>query len=287
MSADEDKYPVESDRRRFVKGVVGSAAVAGLASTGAAAINTATPPSGSGGGTTQFMGIELVGGPAPRGMPQIPIRIADDGTIIGRWPEASEQQEGGQTVVVAEEEIGGQTYSSEWFQYCGIQTSPAIAPGADRNNTFVSAENPPYEWQGELQAGAPLNISDFDNYRDWNNGIGSSIGKPAQATWRSEDLDAADELVVLVIRSPLIEEAAQNDEWLAASTEQGVIAIMYTCTHFCCIPSFKSIQSVEELGYGDDVFCQCHESIYDPFTILQQQFTSLPRPDNLGSGGGG
>lgn len=289
MSADEDKYPVESDRRRFVKGVVGAGAVVGLGSTGAAAINTATAPSGSGGGVTQFMGIELLGGPAPRGMPQIPIQIADDGTISGYWPEVQEREVEGQTVQIAEEELGGITYSSEWFQYCGQQTSPAIAPGTDRNNTFLSSGSTQYQWQtDQLQEGAPLNIDHFQDYQEWGNGIGDDgVGKPALATWRSEELDAGDTLQALVIRSPRIEEAAQDDEWLAATTDQGVFAIFFTCTHFCCIPGYKTLEGAEGAGVGDGILCQCHQSRYDPFNILQQQFVSLPRPDDLGSEGGG
>jgi Rieske Fe-S protein len=292
MSTNEDKYPVESDRRRFVKGVVGAAAVAGIGSTGAAAINTATPPAGSGGGITQFMGIERTGGPAPRGMPQIPIEIGDDGTISGYWPEVREEEIDGQTITLAEEEIAGITYTADWFQYCGIQTSPAILPAADHNNDFLSSETTQYEWQNEeLEAGEPLTLEHFDDYEEWGNEIGSDgIGKPAAATWRSDELDSGDQLNVLVIRSPQIEELAEEDEWLAETTDQGVFAILNVCTHFCCIPGYKVSETAERIGAGDGIFCQCHQSIYDPFEIFQQQFVALPRPDDLeaeADGGGG
>ena len=289
MSSNEDKYPVESERRRFIKGVVGAGAVGGIGAPGAAAINTATPPKGAGGGITQFMGIELTGGPAPRGMPQIPVEVGDDGTIRGYWPEVFEEQVDGRTVVRAEEEIAGITYSEQWFQYCGIQTSPAIIPDADRNNEFISADATQYEWQQEeAEGGEPLNMEHFQDYEEWGNGIGNAgVGKPAMATWRSQDLGAGDQLNVLVIRSPLIEEAAQNDEWLNATTHNGVFAIMNTCTHFCCIPGYKVAERSERIGAGDGIFCQCHQSIYDPFSIFQQQFVALPRPDDIGEGDGG
>ncbi len=51
--SDSDKYPADSGRRRFVKGVVGGAALAGVGTTGAAAVNSATSSTGSGGGPTQ------------------------------------------------------------------------------------------------------------------------------------------------------------------------------------------------------------------------------------------
>ena len=41
-----DKYPSESGRRRFVKGVVGSAALSGVGVSGAATVNLTTQPSG-------------------------------------------------------------------------------------------------------------------------------------------------------------------------------------------------------------------------------------------------
>ncbi|MEM4779957.1 MAG: ubiquinol-cytochrome c reductase iron-sulfur subunit, partial [Halalkalicoccus sp.] len=167
MSTEEDKYPVESDRRRFVKGVVGAAALAGIGSTGAVAVNTSTPPAGSGGGITDFMGIERVGGPAPRGMPLIPIEIDDDGTITGRWPELVEEEIEGQTITLAEEELGGITYTSQWYQYCGKQTSPALLPEADQDNRFLSSPQTQYEWQNaELEAEEPLNIEHFEDYEE-------------------------------------------------------------------------------------------------------------------------
>lgn len=290
MSSNEDKYPIESDRRRFVKGVVGASAIAGIGSTGAAAVNTATPPTGSGGGITPFMGIEKTGGPAPRGMPVIPVEIDDDGTIRGRWPEVVEESVQGQTEYLAQEELGGITYSSQWFQYCGKQTSPALLPQADQDNRFLSSAEAPYEWQSDLEEGEPLNIEHFDDYKEWGNEIGSAgVGKPASATWRSDGLESANTLTVIVIRSQLVEEKAQDDEFLEAATQDGVFAYLNVCTHFCCVPGFKVSESAERFGEGNVIYCQCHASRYDPFTILEQSFLSFPQPDSvqLPEGGGG
>jgi len=100
---DSDKYPVESDRRRFVKGVVGSSALAGVGITSAVTADSLTTPAGAGGGPTQYMGIERVGGPAPRGMPQIPIEIDDEGALRGLWPEPETGETAtGQEIQVAE-----------------------------------------------------------------------------------------------------------------------------------------------------------------------------------------
>ena len=77
--SDDDKYPAESGRRRFVKGVVGGGALAGVGATGTISVNSLTTASGEGGGTVTAKVIENTGGPAPRGMPQIPLEVDDDG----------------------------------------------------------------------------------------------------------------------------------------------------------------------------------------------------------------
>jgi Rieske Fe-S protein len=279
----EDKYPSESGRRRFVKGVVGSAALSGVGVGGAATIDIATQPSGGGGGPTPYVGIQLMGGPAPRGMPYIPLELDEEGFIRGVWPEAETVTEGGASYEVAETEIGGQTYSSEWFQYCGRQQTEAVVPSADRNNYFLSSGEPDYEWQAEaLSEGDRLHIDHFSDYETWGNDIGDEgVGKPAQTTWRSEGLDTV--LPATVIRSPIIEEKAQQGgevgNWYSGAAEQGFIAYMNVCTHFCCVPGYKTNSGSASYNAENGVYCQCHQSRYDPFTPEFGTFTALPRPD--------
>ena len=282
-----DKYPSDSGRRRFVKGVVGSAALSGVGVGGAATVNLATQPAGGGGGPTEFVGIQLQGGPAPRGMPYIPIEIDDNGDIRGVWPEAEEVTEDGVTFLQAEQEVGGRTYSTEWFQYCGRQQSEGIQPDADKDNYFrsVAPDDARHDWQAEqLDGGDTLNVEHFSDYETWGNEFGrDGVGKPAKATWRSDDV-AEDEIVpVTVIRSKLIEEKAQRDDevgqWYAAASSRGVIAYMNVCTHFCCVPGYKFSESAAQFDIEDGVYCQCHQSQYDPFTPEFDTFVSLPRPD--------
>jgi Rieske Fe-S protein len=281
-----DKYPSESGRRRFVKGVVGSAALSGVGVGGAATVDLATQPAGGGGGPTEFVGIQLQGGPAPRGMPYIPIEIDDNGDIRGIWPEAEEVTEDGVTFLQAEQEVGGRTYSTEWFQYCGRQQAEGVQPDTETDNRFLSVGpdvDRNYEWQAdELEEGQPLNLEHFSDYTEWGNEVGrDGLGKPALATWRSQGLEG--ELPVTVIRSKLIEEKAQRDDevgqWYSAASSQGVIAYMNVCTHFCCVPGYKFSQSAAQFDIEDGVYCQCHQSQYDPFTPEFGTFVSLPRPD--------
>ena len=282
-----DKYPSDSGRRRFVKGVVGSAALSGVGVGGAATVNLATQPAGGGGGPTEFVGIHLQGGPAPRGMPYIPIEIEDNGDIRGVWPEAEEVIEDGVTFMQAEQEVGGRTYSTEWFQYCGRQQSEGIQPDADKDNYFrsVAPDDARHDWQAEqLGGGDTLNVEHFSDYETWGNEFGrDGVGKPAKATWRSDDVPEDEIVPVTVIRSKLIEEKAQRDDevgqWYAAASSRGVIAYMNVCTHFCCVPGYKFSESAAQFDIEDGVYCQCHQSQYDPFTPEFDTFVSLPRPD--------
>ena len=280
MPLDEDKYPAETGRRRFVSGVVGSAALSSIGVGGAAALDTVTSSSGEGGGTTNFVAIENVDGPAPRGMPIIPIEI-NGGEISGLWPEYDSEQ----GVAIAPDFGGsGIAYSSAWFQYCGVQTAEGIQPQADQNNVFRSSPGA-FDWQNDVERGAPLTVDMFDDYETWGNGIGSSgLGKPASATWRSEgDVQS---ITVQILRSPEIEAMANGERdlpgsvqsFISEATEQGFIAWLNKCTHFCCVPGFKTQEGSANFGAADAVYCQCHQSVYDPFSPVVKQFVALPRP---------
>ena len=290
MPVDEDKYPTESGRRRFVKGVVGSAALAGIGTGGAAAINTATQRSGVGGGITQYIGIEKTDGPAPRGMPIIPVEVDSEGALKGVWPEVRTETEGGQEIQVAEMDLGGVTYSSTWFQYCGVQNYQGVVPDADQDNVLRSASGPPYSWQQEeKEPGSKLFVEDFSNYESWGNGIGrSGLGKPASATWRSQG-DDVQTLPVQVLRSTEVEKMANGEgqyselpgtvqNFISAATQQGFIAWLNKCTHFCCVPAFKAYGDSAKFNAEDEVYCQCHQSVYNPYSPVNKSFVALPRP---------
>nr|NIR46591.1 Rieske 2Fe-2S domain-containing protein [Gemmatimonadota bacterium]NIR76253.1 Rieske 2Fe-2S domain-containing protein [Candidatus Kutchimonas denitrificans]NIT69083.1 Rieske 2Fe-2S domain-containing protein [Gemmatimonadota bacterium]NIW76664.1 Rieske 2Fe-2S domain-containing protein [Gemmatimonadota bacterium]NIY37660.1 Rieske 2Fe-2S domain-containing protein [Gemmatimonadota bacterium] len=83
---------------------------------------------------------------------------------------------------------------------------------------------------------------------------------------------------IQLIRSDLVEEQAGDDEWLSASTRQGFIAILDKCTHFCCVPGFKSFSDSAKFAAEDKVYCQCHQSVYDPYSIVKRSYVALPRP---------
>jgi len=278
-----DKYPAESGRRRFVKGVVGGATLAGVGAMGSATVNSLTTAGGVGGGQTVAMTIAHVTGPAPRGLPQIPVRVTDDGYLEGIWPEVQTIEQAGAEIEVAREQLGGREYSGEWFQFCGVESQENIQPNFESDNLFRASPGT-YDWQDETyDAGDRIHVDDFDDYDSWGNGVGNDgVGKPVAATWRSEDADSV--LNAAVIRSERIEQAVENAEgaraeWLEASTDQGFIAYLNVCTHFCCVPGYKELDESVRYGVGDGTYCVCHQSGYDPFTLEEALFVARPRPE--------
>lgn len=287
MPLDEDKYPAESGRRRFVKGVVGSAALSSVGAGGAAALDVTTGPLGAGGGRTNFFGIENIAGPAPRGMPIIPVEINDAGELRGKKPTKVED--------LSEEQKkkgfngSGVSYTWPWFQYCGIQSYAGLDPEADQDN-FLRASAGAYDWMGDVDTGVKLTVDMFENYKTWNNGIGKpGIGKPATATWRSEGPDAQT-IPVQVLRSERVAEMVNGNgpyselsddvqTFLEGATSQDFLVWLNKCTHFCCVPGFKNSEDAARFDAENGVYCQCHQSVYDPFSPVQKDFVALPRPD--------
>lgn len=285
MPEDYDKYPEETDRRRFVKGVVGGAALAGVGSASATAINTATNPTGAGGGITEFYAVENTDGPAPRGMPVIPVTLDDEGFLKGIYPKVTEVEEAGKTVTTAQQQLGGILYSIRWFQYCGIQTVPGLQPSSvetqDEYFRYSDSTPPAITWQSEkVSPGDKVHIDDFSNYESWGNEVGQDgLGKPGFATWRSQNVSSENNMPVEIIRSTRIEELAQENEFLNAASEQGFIAHLNKCSHFCCVPSFKGFPGSEKFDAEDRIYCPCHQSVYDPYSIVRKSFVALPRPE--------
>ncbi|MFB6130198.1 MAG: ubiquinol-cytochrome c reductase iron-sulfur subunit [Salinigranum sp.] len=280
--SESDKYPEDSGRRRFVKGVVGGAALAGVGTAAAGTINTATTSPGKGGGTTQDYAIENIDGPAPRGMPIIPLEITSDGYLKGAWPKVQKVTENGVQTTIAKTENykgAGITFSSTWYQYCGLQTYKQIRPGYDGDLFLRSDASPAYQWQkDEYSKGDKLHVDSFKDYKSWGNGIGKSgLGKPATGTWRSQDVQ--DTLPIQVIKSKFIYEAAKKSKVVDALTQDGFVAWLDKCTHFCCVPGFKQTSTSAKFDAQNHVYCPCHQSVYDPFSIVSNLFTALPIPE--------
>jgi Rieske Fe-S protein len=213
-------------------------------------------------------------------MPVVPVRIDEDGFLSGVWPGDGD----GEAVV----DVGGVPYSGEWFQYCGVQSIPAIRPGSEQDN-FLRYDAGGYDWQRETVAqGDRMHVDDFADYADWTNGLGSTgLGKPATGTWRSVDVPGEETLPVQVLkvadrRFERMLAAPSTGSFLAAAAPDGFLAWLNKCTHFCCVPGYKQTDQSLAFGAADAIYCPCHQSVYDPFSVVLDQFVALPRPEEAG-----
>lgn len=267
-----------SRRKLLGAGIVGGVIGATGAGT-AAVIVTKGLPAGGQDNQVNYVGIENVAGPAPCGLPQIPIEIDSEGYLKGVWPTGN-GDDGTPSM-----KIGNVTYSSRWFDYCDLQTAPGFKQDSEQDNYLRVIRGGYYDWQEEeLTVGDKLHVDDFGGYREWSNGIGQSgLGKPAMATWRSEGVSHADVIPVQVLRSSRIEALYDADhplsEWIKHTTQDGFIAWLSKCTDNCCIPAFKRLQASARYGGEDLVYCPCHASMYDPFTLTTESFNPSRQAD--------
>lgn len=127
-----------------------------------------------------------------------------------------------------------------------------------------------------------MHVDDFTDYTSWGNDIGrSGLGKPATGTWRSNDTADTIPIQVLRVAPDIFETMRQTPRiaaWLDAAAPENFIAWLDKCTHFCCVPGFKATAQSVAFGAADKVYCPCHQSVYDPFSISEESFVALPRP---------
>jgi Rieske Fe-S protein len=259
--------PDSSPRRRFLAGLVGGTALSAAGAAGAATVYLSTEDA-TWGGKIGYRGPRSVTGPADRALPQVPVRVDDDGYLHGRFPAAA--GDGVPTTT-----LGGVDYSAEWFRYCGGTTHPGLRADADQDTYLRAAPGSPYEWQAEaLAPGERLHVSAFEDYRTWSNGVGTDgVGKPAMATWRSRGTDET--IHVQVLRSARVPGGVDgDDDWLAASTDVGFVAWMADCVNRCAVTAFKGYESSETFDAGDVVYCPRHQSLFDPFEVVADSFAA-------------
>lgn len=261
----------DGERRRFLKGMVGGGATVSLTTTAVVGVETITAKRGGGGGLTEYRGIRNVTGPAPRALPQVPVTVDENGYLRGHWPDASSD--------VPSTTLGGETYSADWFRYCGFENHDGFRPESTQTGYLRAVAEPPYRWQADdFDGGERLRASDFEDYEDWENGIGTDgLGKPAMAQWRSEGSDES--FPVQVLRSTRVRELREGgDEWLRASTSQDFIAWAAACTNNCATTAFKGYEESEVFDAGDLVYCPEHQSLFDPFDVVSARYV-VPKWD--------
>jgi len=100
-------------------------------------------------------------------------------------------------------------------------------------------------------------------------------------TWRSQDAGTSGTMPVQVLRIPssrFDQITTESQPWLDAASEQNFIAWLDKCTHFCCVPGFKATAQSTHFDAENDVYCPCHQSVYNPYSIVGGSYVALPRP---------
>ncbi len=263
------------DRRRFIQACAG----AGLASAAAASgmgLFTSLEDTDVDIVPISYHGLQVLpDSPAPYGLPLIPLEITDDGALRG-VPDAFPDQ-------------------LKWYRYCGNERTPGAHPVWDGDDLIryhvIEAQRAdgPDAWYGDhLDEIArwqhlPQHTADplFQDYP----------GTGAPFRWRSGGMPPEATLTGILLRIPQDElgftasvpRPIQEDlqAWMPQHPEDGeslLVACASMCTHYCCKARFHSDRIAEQRGAGDTIFCTCHFSRYDPFTIDRYDRTIFEHP---------
>jgi Rieske Fe-S protein len=276
------------DRRSFIKACagVGAAGAAGAAGFGMlrpiADVEVEIVP-------ISYPGVKVMrGSPAPYGLPLIPLEITSSGELKGR-PDAAPDQ-------------------LKWYKYCSHERAPGTSQDFETDNLaryFVTEEKLAKgldAWYEDL-IGDVVTVDDFPD-EDPNPTFSKYDGVGAPFEWRSEGIEPALKITGIVVRMPKTDEngdprisfdgattppPAEVQEWFPEDPNDPdymYMACCSFCTHFCCVPGFHESQLAESSGYGQTIFCSCHLSRYDPFTIEGYNRTIFEYPGAAGEAGG-
>jgi len=89
------------------------------------------------------------------------------------------------------------------------------------------------------KSGTEVRFEDFDQ-----------VGKGAGVLWRSK-------IPAIVIR-------VDESKLRGATANNGLIAFASTCTHLCCISTWRLDRPDEDV-----LFCRCHDGAFDPYDVVK------------------
>ncbi len=205
---------------------------------------------------------ERVGGPAPRGVPYIPVTV-QDGVFVAK-PRLRFQ--------------GRDLDVLSWLRYCGQQGAPNLDPAFTEDQTLRYHRKDSYRaltpWYAD-RYDAPIRPEDFPD-----------VGFGAVFRWRSEGVPSRDVLMGLLLRldpatlgAPAPLQGGHRltaQEWDFVRREvfhEGFVAVATRCTHFCCDAVWKEVEALQRpRDAWDDVFCTCHNARFDPRRAVAYDF---------------
>lgn len=251
------------DRRSFVKTCVGVAGAGALAASGLGLAAGLAIPRAPGEPPIKYYGAHRVAGPAPRGIPYIPITVDSSGNFVGK-PTIPSIDGTGEVDVLS------------WYKYCGHSGAPGLQQGFTDDNTVSYLAKEEYEsiitpWFKPL-LGQPARPEHFPS---------ESFG--AAIVWRSEGQSGSSVLTGILIKAPAKEvrlvdstvppaKPISKEEYdyvmenIFHVTDKGEIYIGVSsfCTHFCCAPGYREAEKLARpRAAWDNIFCTCHNSNYN------------------------
>ena len=282
------------DRRSFVKACATTAGLGALAASGLGMAAGLAIPRKPGAPPVRYFGAHRVAGPAPRGIPYIPITV-QDGVFVGKT--TLDPMPGEDTPV----------NPLEWYKYCGHSGAPGLNAEFTDDNTLTYLAKEEYEhaitpWF-KPYLNQPITPDHFP---------AESFG--AAFVWRSAGQAGANVLTGVIIRAPVAEVelvaatvppakgiTQEEFDWLKQNVFAEVdgkifIAVSSFCTHFCCAPGYREAEKLARpRDAWDNIFCTCHNSNYNyrqpvAYTFAPEVATEAGGFDPLltrGGGGGG
>jgi Rieske Fe-S protein len=239
------------DRRTFVRRTVGSAAVGAV---GAGAFSLGVPLSTTLGLKIKrfpYLGAARIKGPAPKGIPMIPIQVDEDGFLNGK---------------TSVEGIGN---ILEWYGYCSHDAAPGLKESFTQDNKLYYFQNPEKIHHAE-DAGIKIWYKDLlDKPLHIDHFTEPGMGAPFK--WRSHgqlDNNIITGIAIRVNPSEVKGKTSLLDEFV----DRDIIAFCSFCSHFCCVPGFKETKQAIVENVNEMIFCTCHGSVYDPKLIQEYQF---------------
>jgi Rieske Fe-S protein len=249
------------DRRSFVKTCVGVAGAGALAASGLGLAAGLAIPRKAGAPPVRYFGAHRVGGPAPRGIPYIPITV-ENGQFVGKTS-------------VPTLDGTGTIDTLQWYRYCGHSGAPGLNPAFTKDNTFTYLAKEEYEtfitpWFKEY-LNQPVLVDQFP---------AENFGAAVQ--WRSKGQTGSNVLTGIIIRAPVKEVerviatkapakpiTEAEFQWVKKNIfheENGklFIGVSSFCTHFCCSPGYREAEKLARpRNAWDNIFCTCHNSNYN------------------------
>jgi Rieske Fe-S protein len=197
-------------------------------------------------------------GPAPQGIPLIPVLVNKDGLLEG----------------VPENRKSKVKHDLSWYKYCSHEAAPGLDISFTQDNKLRYYTNPEKVSVARAQGLALWyeNLLDQELRADHF----KKIGDGAPFRWRSEGQVGTNIVTGIIIKvDPSKIKGSLPDGFVWDNKDgSGFIAVCSFCAHFCCVPGYLENNSpkTHEPGKGVNdtvIYCSCHDSRYD-FTDIRQ-----------------